>query len=118
MLPAELEGLQDARKRALRWLDKVGLADRAEHKPSELSGGEQQRVAIARAFVTDPGLVFADEPTGNLDSQTGESINKLLFETHAEQQTTLVLVTHDHQLAQLCQYQYRMSAGVLTEVQS
>ncbi|MCM2679326.1 ABC transporter ATP-binding protein [Echinimonas agarilytica] len=116
MLPAELEGLADAKERALRWLTKVGLADRADHRPAELSGGEQQRVAIARAFVTDPALVFADEPTGNLDSQTGHTINELLFSTHAEQNTTLILVTHDDELARQCQYQYRMNAGILTEV--
>ncbi|GGA84697.1 ABC transporter ATP-binding protein [Neiella marina] len=115
MLPAELNGMADARDRAMAWLDKVGLASRASHKPSELSGGEQQRVAIARAFVTDPKLVFADEPTGNLDSQTGLAVNELLFKTHAEQQTTLILVTHDNGLAQQCQFQYRMQAGVLTE---
>ncbi|MBW8191011.1 ABC transporter ATP-binding protein [Neiella marina] len=116
MLPAELQGLADARERAMHWLDKVGLADRAGHKPSELSGGEQQRVAIARAFVTSPKLVFADEPTGNLDSQTGEAINQLLFDTHAELKTTLILVTHDNELARQCQFQYRMQAGVLAEI--
>lgn len=116
MLPAELQGLADAQERALHWLDKVGLAQRAGHKPSELSGGEQQRVAIARAFVTSPKLVFADEPTGNLDSHTGEAINQLLFDTHAELQTTLILVTHDNELARQCQYQYRMQAGVLAEL--
>lgn len=118
MLAAELHQLGEAREKALHWLDKVGLASRAGHTPAELSGGEQQRVAIARAFVTNPALVFADEPTGNLDSHTGELICDLLFQTHTELQTTLILVTHDKALAQRCQYQYEMDAGVLTEVGS
>lgn len=116
MLAAELQELPEAKEKALFWLDKVGLAHRATHTPAQLSGGEQQRVAIARAFVTSPEIVFADEPTGNLDTHTGELINKLLFETHLEQQTTLILVTHDKELAKLCQYQYQMSGGVLSEV--
>ena len=117
MLAAELSQIQNAKEKALHWLSKVGLADRASHTPAQLSGGEQQRVGIARAFVTSPALVFADEPTGNLDSHTGKRITDLLFATHEELQTTLILVTHDQPLAQRCQFQYQMNAGVLSEVQ-
>src|SRR5690606_29360946 len=100
MLPLELKGASDARARAKIYLDKVGLAQRLHHYPQQLSGGEQQRVAIARAFVTKPNVLFADEPTGNLDSVTGEKIINLLFELNEKEGTTLILVTHEERLAQ------------------
>jgi putative ABC transport system ATP-binding protein len=92
---------------------KVGRADRLQHYPRQLSGGEQQRVAIARAFVVNPSVLFADEPTGNLDTDTGRAIADLLFELNATRGTTLVLVTHDERLAARCQRQFRLSAGRL-----
>lgn len=112
-LAAELTGEEAADQRAAEWLNRVGLAERHYHFPGQLSGGEQQRVAIARAFVTRPKIVFADEPTGNLDSETGHAIIDLLFNTHTEVGTTLVLVTHDPELAERCQRIYRMQAGQL-----
>ncbi|TLU68117.1 ABC transporter ATP-binding protein [Thalassotalea litorea] len=115
MLPAELAGDSNAQERALSMLAKVGLKDRAEHFPSQLSGGEQQRVAIARAFISSPDILFADEPTGNLDSKTGDTVSELLFELNQQQGTTLVLVTHDNDLAAQCQRQLVMHAGELTE---
>nr|XP_061811801.1 lipoprotein-releasing system ATP-binding protein LolD-like [Nerophis lumbriciformis] len=102
MLPLELANQPQPRQRASEILDRVGLADRLEHYPNQLSGGEKQRVAIARAFVTGPALLFADEPTGNLDTATGEQISDLLFDLNQQQQTTLVLVTHDQGLAKRC----------------
>jgi putative ABC transport system ATP-binding protein len=103
MLPAELHGERDAGEQARRLLDKVGLGKRLGHYPRQLSGGEQQRVAIARAFASRPNVLFADEPTGNLDTTTGGRIIDLLFELNQEFATTLVLVTHDDRLASRCQ---------------
>ncbi len=114
MLPLELNGGADAEARARRMLDRVGLAERLGHYPRQLSGGEQQRVAVARAFVTEPKLLFADEPTGNLDSETGEQVIELLFEMNRERGTTLVLVTHDAELAKRCDRRLHISAGEIT----
>jgi putative ABC transport system ATP-binding protein len=111
MLPLELAGRTDSRAEAMRTLGLVGLAPRAGHYPRQLSGGEQQRVALARAFVTRPAVLFADEPTGNLDSATGSRIGELLFELNTSLQTTLVLVTHDERLAGRCGRTLRMDAG-------
>jgi putative ABC transport system ATP-binding protein len=113
MLPMELEGRKDARERARVLLERVGLGQRLTHSPRQLSGGEQQRVAIARAFAADPDVLFADEPTGNLDSNTGERISDLLFELNKERHTTLVLVTHDERLAHRCQRMIRLEGGRL-----
>lgn len=99
MIPAELQGRKDARQNALSLLDKVGLKDRANHYPSQLSGGEQQRIAMARAFCNEPSILFADEPTGNLDEATGQLVEDLLFELNKEMGTTLIIVTHDLELA-------------------
>lgn len=115
-LPAELAGIKDARQRGLALLQQVGLSERADFFPSQLSGGEQQRVAIARAFITQPAVLFADEPSANLDALTGQKIEDLLFKLNAEQGTTLVLVTHNSELAARCQRQYHMQAGRFTEV--
>ncbi|MBT8764878.1 ABC transporter ATP-binding protein [Pseudomonas boanensis] len=115
MLPLELEGRSDARSKARDLLDRVGLAQRLSHYPRQLSGGEQQRVAIARAFAADPDILFADEPTGNLDSHTGERISDLLFQLNLERGTTLVLVTHDERLAHRCHRLIRLEAGRLVE---
>ncbi len=111
MLPLELAGRSDARTSALDVLDKVGLTARKAHYPRQLSGGEQQRVAIARAFVTRPAVLFADEPTGNLDTATGERVVQLLFDLNAASHTTLVLVTHDKALASRCARIVRLDAG-------
>ena len=118
MLPLELSGLpvKQARHRGLDWLNRVGLGKRVNHHPRMLSGGEQQRTALARAFVTDPALMFADEPTGNLDRRTGQAVNDLLFELNAETGATLVLVTHDEQLAARCQRILELENGQLLEV--
>ncbi len=115
MLPAELANIDDAESRGKELLEKVGLGDRLDHYPSQLSGGEQQRVAIARAFISKPDILFADEPTGNLDTKTGLHITQLLFELNEQLGTTLVLVTHDTKLAAKCQRQVEMDSGVLTE---
>ena len=110
-LPAELAGIKDAKARGAALLQQVGLAARADFFPSQLSGGEQQRVAIARAFITQPAVLFADEPSANLDAQTGQKVENLLFKLNKEQGTTLILVTHNAELAARCQRQYRMQAG-------
>jgi putative ABC transport system ATP-binding protein len=116
LLPLELAGRADARERAADWLDRVGIKARAAHTPRQLSGGEQQRVALARAFATDPEIVFADEPTGNLDADTGARIIELLFELNASARTTLILVTHDDALAARCQRRLHLVAGRAREV--
>ncbi|MGB2427449.1 MAG: ABC transporter ATP-binding protein [Alteromonas sp.] len=115
MLPAEINGLDKPKQRALEILEQVGLSHRAHHYPNQLSGGEQQRVAIARAFITQPKILFADEPTGNLDAANSDKIEALLFDLNQQNKTTLVLVTHDNELAAKCQRQLNMHAGELTE---
>jgi putative ABC transport system ATP-binding protein len=116
MLPAELAGHKNAEQQARELLTKVGLGERLKHYPNQLSGGEQQRVAIARAFIGTPKILFADEPTGNLDATTGHKVEDLLFEMNQESGTTLVMVTHDAELAKRCQRILKMDAGRLTEV--
>ena len=111
MLPLELHGAPDARERASEVLERVGLAPRMSHLPKHLSGGEQQRVAIARAFVVRPKILFADEPTGNLDAATGNQIIELMLELNRAQGTTLILVTHDEALARRCGRQLHLAAG-------
>ena len=111
MLPIELKGDAEARDKAINLLDRVGLAERWHHYPTQLSGGEQQRVAIARAFATEARVLFADEPTGNLDTATGAKIVDLLFDLNKEYLTTLVLVTHDERLASRCDRKIRLVAG-------
>ena len=113
MLPLELLGGADAAGRAREVLERVGLGERLGHYPRQLSGGEQQRVAIARAFVTQPAVLFADEPTGNLDTVTGARIGELLFELNANSHTTLMLVTHDQEIASRCGRVLHMEAGRL-----
>ena len=115
MLPLELAGREDARVMAEDYLARVGLGERLQHYPRTLSGGEQQRVAIARAFAAKPLILFADEPTGNLDTATGAKIVELLFGLNEEEGTTLVLVTHDNTLADRCQRKLVMTAGQLSE---
>src|SRR5690554_3859027 len=116
MLPAELAGYRNAEQQARELLEKVGLGARLKHYPNQLSGGEQQRVAIARAFIGTPKILFADEPTGNLDATTGHKVEDLLFQMNEESGTTLVMVTHDPELAKRCQRILRMEAGRLAEV--
>lgn len=115
MLPAEIAGLDNAKALGQTALEKVGLAHRGSHYPNQLSGGEQQRVAIARAFITQPKILFADEPTGNLDAANSAKVEQLLFDLNRDSDTTLVLVTHDNNLAAQCQRQLTMQAGQLTE---
>jgi putative ABC transport system ATP-binding protein len=113
MLPLELAGRSDAESRARALLERVGLGPRLRHYPKQLSGGEQQRVAIARAFATEPPVLLADEPTGNLDAATGAEIADLMFDLNRERGTTLILVTHDEKLARRCQRELRLAAGRL-----
>lgn len=115
MLPLELAGMEAPEVRAKELLERVGLGERLNHTPRQLSGGEQQRVAIARAFASDPVILFADEPTGNLDNRTGQDVSDLLMELNREQGTTLVMVTHDEHLAARCGRQLHIEAGILTE---
>jgi len=112
-LPLEIAGQSQARERARAMLDAVGLSHRLGHYPAQLSGGEQQRVAIARALVHQPSLLLGDEPTGNLDQQTGEKVLSLLFDLQRESKSTLILVTHDERVADRCQHRVRMDAGRL-----
>ncbi len=114
-VPLELQGAKNAMKVSRELLDKVGLGDRYDHYPSQLSGGEQQRVAVARAFSNNPQILFADEPTGNLDAETGEKIIELLFELNREAGTTLVIVTHDMDLARMTQRILRLKGGKIIE---
>jgi len=113
MLPLELAGQRNARSAALEIIRKVGLEERWSHYPAQLSGGEKQRVAIARAFATEPAVLFADEPTGNLDSRTGANIMNLMFELNRSSSTTLVLVTHDQNLAERCDRILSLDVGLL-----
>jgi putative ABC transport system ATP-binding protein len=113
MLPLELAGTPSAETSARQMLERVGLGERVRHYPKQLSGGEQQRVAIARAFVTEPAMLLADEPTGNLDSATGRQIIDLMFELNRERGTTLLLVTHDEGLSQRCDRVLRLAGGRL-----
>jgi putative ABC transport system ATP-binding protein len=119
MLPLELRGDRNPRGQAAELLSRVGLEQRLQHYPKQLSGGEQQRVAIARAFATEPAILFADEPTGNLDNLTGERVIDLLFRLNQDKGTTLVLVTHDEHLAGRCQRLIRLEAGqVVSDVKT
>ena len=113
MLPLELAGHADARKAARNIIDKVGLGDRWSHYPAQLSGGEKQRVAIARGFATEPAVLFADEPTGNLDGRTGANIMELMFDLNRNSSTTLILVTHDNSLAERCERVLELDVGSL-----
>ena len=115
MLPLELAGQRECAQRGAGIIDQVGLSERWSHYPAQLSGGEKQRVAIARAFATEPAVLFADEPTGNLDSRTGANIMKLMFELNQNSSTTLVLVTHDLSLAERCDRVLTLDAGRLAD---
>ena len=117
-VPLELQGVKEASKQAMELLQKVGLADRSHHYPSQLSGGEQQRVALARAFSNRPSILFADEPTGNLDEETGEKVVRLLFELNKEAGTTLVIVTHDLDLAKRTQHILGLKGGKIVTNES
>lgn len=118
MLPAEIAGLENPKLLANQILEQVGLSHRSSHYPNQLSGGEQQRVAIARAFITSPKILFADEPTGNLDAKNSKKVEELLFALNREKGTTLILVTHDNELANKCDRQLTMNAGQLIELTS
>ena len=113
MVPLELRGEKNIKARSMDLLDKVGLTDRGHHYPAQLSGGEQQRVSLARAFSNQPKILFADEPTGNLDAETSEKVVKLIFDLNREAGTTLVLVTHDLDLAAKTQRIIRIKGGML-----
>lgn len=115
MVPMELRGEKKVYKKAMNLLDRVGLAERFDHYPTQLSGGEQQRISIARAFSNDPKILFADEPTGNLDEETSQKIEDLLFELNKENGTTLVMVTHDMELAQKTDRILRLKGGQIIE---
>lgn len=115
-LPLEIQGRKDADAQARHWLQQVGLGARLDHYPAQLSGGEQQRVAIARAFATEPKVLFADEPTGNLDDDTGQQIIEQLFDLNTNAGTTLILITHDIDLASRCQRRLHLQNGRLEEV--
>lgn len=116
-VPLELRGEKDFKDKAVDLLKRVGLGDRTDHYPSQLSGGEQQRVAIARAFITDPKILFADEPTGNLDEETASHVEELIFELNKQQGTTLVMVTHNAELASKTDRILRIKGGKLVEDQ-
>ncbi len=111
MLPLEIKGDKQAREKALKALTRVGLNKRASHLPNQLSGGEKQRVAIARAFVTRPAILFADEPTGNLDKASSQSVGELLFSINQELDTTLILVTHNTALSERCEFVHQLDEG-------
>lgn len=115
MMPLELAQRKDARERALNLLDSVGLKDRSKHYPNQLSGGERQRVAIARAFACEPEVLFADEPTGNLDKKTGAKVSQLLFDMNHDRGTTLIIVTHDPNLASQCDRVIHIDGGELLQ---
>jgi putative ABC transport system ATP-binding protein len=115
-LPLEIRNDPQAMSKAAQWLEKVGLGQRLDHTPSQLSGGEQQRVAIARAFAGEPKVLFADEPTGNLDEDTGNQIIDQLFAFNQQQGTTLILITHDRELAARCQRRILLANGTLEEI--
>ena len=115
MMPLELRADPKAKEKATSQLGQVGLSERLHHFPNQLSGGEQQRVAVARAFVTDPKVLFADEPTGNLDTITGQKVIELMFELNQKNGTTMVLVTHDLHLAERCDFKISLSAGELID---
>lgn len=114
MLPMELCGFSETKTKAFALLEKVGLTERRYHFPTQLSGGEQQRVAIARAFATEPKILFADEPTGNLDNETGRKVIELLFDLNQTMKTTLIIVTHDSVLSERCKHIYQLQGGKLT----
>jgi putative ABC transport system ATP-binding protein len=113
MVPLELRGAKNIRKHALELLDKVGLADRSHHYPIQLSGGEQQRISLARAFSNQPAVLFADEPTGNLDAETSEKVIKLLFDLNKDAGTTLIIVTHDLELAARTERNIKIKGGII-----
>lgn len=115
MLPLELHGVKQARQKASEFLERVGLSQRLRHYPQQLSGGEQQRVAIARAFASEPRVLFADEPTGNLDVHTGAHVIDLLFDLNREQGTTLILITHEERLALRCERRLELVAGAVSQ---
>ena len=115
MLPSELKDEDEPEERAKYFLDRVGLKEREHHYPNQLSGGEQQRVAIARAFACSAKILFADEPTGNLDPKNGEMISDLLFEVNSETDNALVVVTHDHDLADRCDKKINLKLGKIVE---